>query len=663
MPIILAIESDRRQRDALAAVVRERVGAELILADTTERALEAIGNRVPDLVLVPALLLPSDDAALAAALRVIAAAAHVRTLTIPVLAAHSASESKGGLFSRWRRGNTPQSTDGCDPALFAEQIVAYLKESAAERALFAEQEEEERLRARDQPQDDPEPQAAAADAFVHAGAVADFPPEMQSLSEPEEPRYVQPEAPAAAYSSHDAFAATPETASYSRADAEIYAPADTPVPIYTPTYSYGAAQFDSEAPAADTSAATETPAYASHEEPIFAEPEPAYQAPHEAVHAAAEVEAPEFAGVDFSARLQEVVGVTEEDSYDAQPTGHDVPTLEIEQEEDIDLSDELAELEGEESAETGEELFDGEPIGIYTMPTLTDESEFEMPRFTFGRPRVESTPRPEARFEAAPVIEPVAKTFVAPEFFVEETFEPEVEATELEPVAAVRAEAIAAHASHNEDAAPVEDEWDAADAEPEPADAEPWLSSGLNARWGWPVIEGIPTDSPAAGFARADSLAAAAEPLAAPKPAPAAPRAVPPPSPAVVVPRAAPAPLPSIQVPRSAPAAAAAAAPRPAGSAAKSTRPDWSELVASLRKDIERRRVEPPQEKPKPKPSTTEAAAAPAPAPVMRRSRKAKPIQDEWGFFDPEQCGFAALLAKLDEITEGAEEPEVRQTT
>ncbi len=28
-----------------------------------------------------------------------------------------------------------------------------------------------------------------------------------------------------------------------------------------------------------------------------------------------------------------------------------------------------------------------------------------------------------------------------------------------------------------------------------------------------------------------------------------------------------------------------------------------------------------------------------------------KPLQDEWGFFDPAQCGFSALLAKLDEIT------------
>jgi hypothetical protein len=36
--------------------------------------------------------------------------------------------------------------------------------------------------------------------------------------------------------------------------------------------------------------------------------------------------------------------------------------------------------------------------------------------------------------------------------------------------------------------------------------------------------------------------------------------------------------------------------------------------------------------------------------------RKGKPAQDEWGFFDPEQCGFAALIAKLDEIIETADD-------
>ena len=36
-----------------------------------------------------------------------------------------------------------------------------------------------------------------------------------------------------------------------------------------------------------------------------------------------------------------------------------------------------------------------------------------------------------------------------------------------------------------------------------------------------------------------------------------------------------------------------------------------------------------------------------------KKGRKApRPVQDEWGMFDPEQCGLAALIAKLDEFTE-----------
>src|SRR4051812_38580119 len=140
MPIILAIEPDRRQAAHVSAIVRHRVGAELILADTTEAALDAIGSRVPDLVLVPALLSPQDDAALNAALRVIAAAAHVRALTIPVFANGVEHESRGGLLSRWMRGRSDASSDGCDPGVFAEQIKEYLREAAAERAAAVEDE-------------------------------------------------------------------------------------------------------------------------------------------------------------------------------------------------------------------------------------------------------------------------------------------------------------------------------------------------------------------------------------------------------------------------------------------------------------------------------------------------------------------------------------------
>jgi hypothetical protein len=132
MPLIVAVEPDRRQAAQLKRLARG-CAAELVLADTTERAIEAIGNRTPDLVLVPALLSPQDDAALATALRVIAAAAHVQTLTIPVFAAPTMPDHGGGVLSMWRRGRSSSTSEGCDPAVFGEQIAAYLAEAAAAR--------------------------------------------------------------------------------------------------------------------------------------------------------------------------------------------------------------------------------------------------------------------------------------------------------------------------------------------------------------------------------------------------------------------------------------------------------------------------------------------------------------------------------------------------
>jgi hypothetical protein len=96
--------------------------------------------------------------------------------------------------------------------------------------------------------------------------------------------------------------------------------------------------------------------------------------------------------------------------------------------------------------------------------------------------------------------------------------------------------------------------------------------------------------------------------------------------------------------------------------------PDWVTLIESLRQDIDRLRTEREQlaqaavissghvaEPAAPQPATP-VASSPAPrtppAPSRKRRRKQPPaIQDEWGFFDPEQCGFSALLEKLDEVT------------
>jgi hypothetical protein len=164
MPIILAIEPDRRQAAHLTALVHRRVQAELILVPTTEDALDAIGNRVPDLVLVPALLSPQDDAALAAALRVIAAAARVQMLTIPVLGPpRPPAKSGGGVLSALRRDKSRSAeTDGCDPAVFAEQIASYLERAEEERPAVMVQPEPDAPAAA-MPAEVPEVPVSAAD--------------------------------------------------------------------------------------------------------------------------------------------------------------------------------------------------------------------------------------------------------------------------------------------------------------------------------------------------------------------------------------------------------------------------------------------------------------------------------------------------------------------
>src|SRR5215510_7612699 len=107
MPLILAIEPDRRQANQLNAVVRGRLHADLVLADSAEEALAALGDRVPDLILTTALLSPTDEVVLGDRLRSLnGAAAHVQTLTIPVLAGPkpSARSRAGGMLSALRRG-------------------------------------------------------------------------------------------------------------------------------------------------------------------------------------------------------------------------------------------------------------------------------------------------------------------------------------------------------------------------------------------------------------------------------------------------------------------------------------------------------------------------------------------------------------------------------
>lgn len=137
MSIIVAIEPDRRRATQLSAMARAHLRAELLVAATAAQAVEALDGRVPDVLLTAPLLPSHEEAAMAEHLRQLGpTAAHVQTLTIPLLA--GAADRDRPVLSAFRRdrgGRKGKSTEpeGCDPAVFAEQITEYLREAQERR--------------------------------------------------------------------------------------------------------------------------------------------------------------------------------------------------------------------------------------------------------------------------------------------------------------------------------------------------------------------------------------------------------------------------------------------------------------------------------------------------------------------------------------------------
>ena len=141
MPLVLALEPDPRQAEALKTLVERRVSAEFLLADSKDAAIAAIAERVPDLILVTALLSPRDESELTDHLRSLDGAAHLQTLTIPLLsgvALPAPAKRRRGLFAALQRHVPDKPTAGCDPVVFADQIRSYLERAQELRAEAAE---------------------------------------------------------------------------------------------------------------------------------------------------------------------------------------------------------------------------------------------------------------------------------------------------------------------------------------------------------------------------------------------------------------------------------------------------------------------------------------------------------------------------------------------
>ena len=134
MSLILAIEPNKNQAHQLNALVRQHLKAELVTAPTAAAALAALGDRIPDVVLTPALFGLRDEAALTERLRQLGSdGSHVQTLAIPILAPPSSRAGSNGLLGQKKKEKGGDANVGCDPAVFADQIKIYLQRASVER--------------------------------------------------------------------------------------------------------------------------------------------------------------------------------------------------------------------------------------------------------------------------------------------------------------------------------------------------------------------------------------------------------------------------------------------------------------------------------------------------------------------------------------------------
>jgi CheY-like chemotaxis protein len=128
MSTVLVVQPDEVQADVLQRIFAKRVGAELVMVHSTMEAVGEIAARMPDLILLSALLSPRDEDALIKHLRTLDGASHLQTITIPQFRTGRAPApvKKGGLFSKKPKAPAPT---GADPMAFAEEVVAHLKDA------------------------------------------------------------------------------------------------------------------------------------------------------------------------------------------------------------------------------------------------------------------------------------------------------------------------------------------------------------------------------------------------------------------------------------------------------------------------------------------------------------------------------------------------------
>jgi hypothetical protein len=131
MAKILAIESDPERIVILQRLVREKLDADVIVADSIESALDTLDDKRPDVIVTSSLLSAGDDQLLADHLRQAPSLDHLPVLTLPPLVDTDGATSHGLLSRLFRRRR--QSWPTYDADAVAARIEDALQQSKETR--------------------------------------------------------------------------------------------------------------------------------------------------------------------------------------------------------------------------------------------------------------------------------------------------------------------------------------------------------------------------------------------------------------------------------------------------------------------------------------------------------------------------------------------------
>lgn len=140
MSDVLVVQPDEAQAETLRAIFR-RVGAEMVIVDSTVAAMDAISLRMPDLILLSALLSPRDEDTLIGHLRALEDASHLQTITIPQFrkpGAEAPAKTKKGAFGFLKKQKAAPANVGADPHAFADEVIGHLARAREIRARAAD---------------------------------------------------------------------------------------------------------------------------------------------------------------------------------------------------------------------------------------------------------------------------------------------------------------------------------------------------------------------------------------------------------------------------------------------------------------------------------------------------------------------------------------------